>query len=179
MTVFLKVFQNWKSDSSISTSLSGTSLFKIIGYFMYLHFECHPLPWFLLWKPPLLYPLLLLLWGCSPTHPPTHSHLAFPYTGESSLHQGLLLLSMTDNANLCYMCSWRHASLHVYSLVGGLVPGSSEGSGWLILLFFLWGCKPLQLLSGTTQMSSLYASSVWPKKSTSKLIGSGYNQKLT
>ena len=27
---------------------------------------------------------------------------------------------------------------HVYSLVGGLVPGSSGGTGWLILLFFLW-----------------------------------------
>jgi hypothetical protein len=34
----------------------------------------------------------------------------------------------------------------VYSLAGGLVPGSSRGSGWLILLFFLWGGKPLQLL---------------------------------
>jgi hypothetical protein len=53
---------------------------------------------------------------------------------------------MTDKAILCYICSWSHGSLHVYSLVGGLVPGSSWGSGWLILLFFLWGCKPLKLL---------------------------------
>ena len=30
--------------------------------------------------------------------------------------------------------------------VGGLVPGSSGVSGWLILLLFLWGCKQLQLL---------------------------------
>ena len=37
-----------------------------------------------------------------------------------------------------------HGSLNVYSLVGGLVPGIPGGSGWLILLFFLWGCKPLQ-----------------------------------
>jgi hypothetical protein len=28
------------------------------------------------------------------------------------------------------------------SLVGGLVHGNSVGSGWLILLFFLWCCKP-------------------------------------
>ena len=34
----------------------------------------------------------------------------------------------------------------MYFLVGGLVPGISGGSAWLILLFFLWGCKPLQLL---------------------------------
>jgi hypothetical protein len=35
---------------------------------------------------------------------------------------------------------------HVYSLVAGLVPGSCGGTGWFILLFLLWGCKPLQLL---------------------------------
>ena len=40
-------------------------------------------------------------------------------------------------------------SLHMYSLDGVLVLGSSgcgEQSGWLILLFFLWNYKPLQLL---------------------------------
>jgi hypothetical protein len=32
-----------------------------------------------------------------------------------------------DKAILCYICGWRH----VYFLVGGLVPGSSEGLvGW-------------------------------------------------
>jgi hypothetical protein len=35
---------------------------------------------------------------------------------------------------------------NVYSLVGGLVSGSSGGTGWFILFFFLWGCKPLQIL---------------------------------
>ena len=29
------------------------------------------------------------------------------------------------------------------TLVGGLIPGKFGGSGWLILLFFLWQCKPL------------------------------------
>jgi len=48
---------------------------------------------------------------------------------------------MPNKAILCYICSWSHGSVHVYSLGGGLVPGSS---GWLVL--FLWGCKPLQLL---------------------------------
>ena len=30
-----------------------------------------------------------------------------------------------------------------YSLVGGLVPGSSGGTSWFILLFLLWACKLL------------------------------------
>jgi hypothetical protein len=50
---------------------------------------------------------------------------------------------MPDKAILCYIYGWSPGSLHVYSLVGGLNPGSS---GWLMLLFFLWGSKPLRLL---------------------------------
>jgi hypothetical protein len=53
---------------------------------------------------------------------------------------------MSHKAILCYICCWSLESLHVYSLVGGLVPGSSGDTGWFILLFLLWGCKPLQLL---------------------------------
>jgi hypothetical protein len=53
---------------------------------------------------------------------------------------------MLDKAIVCYTCSWSNRSLHVYSLVGGLVCWSFWETGWLILLFFLWGCKPLQLL---------------------------------
>jgi hypothetical protein len=34
----------------------------------------------------------------------------------------------------------------VFSLVGGLVPRSSGGTGEFILMFLLWSCKPLQLL---------------------------------
>jgi hypothetical protein len=29
----------------------------------------------------------------------------------------------------------------VFSFIGGLVPGSSGGTGYFILLFLLWGCK--------------------------------------
>jgi hypothetical protein len=32
---------------------------------------------------------------------------------------------MPVKAIFCYICSWSHGFLHVYSLVGGLVPGSS------------------------------------------------------
>ena len=34
----------------------------------------------------------------------------------------------------------------MYSVVDGLVPGSSGHTDWFILMFLLWGCKPLQLL---------------------------------
>jgi hypothetical protein len=41
---------------------------------------------------------------------------------------------MPDKAILCYTWSWNHASLHVYFLVDGLVPGSpARGGGvWLV-----------------------------------------------
>jgi hypothetical protein len=50
--------------------------FLFIGYFLYLHFKCYPLSQS---HPPqkLLTPSLLplLLWGCSPTHPPNPTSL--------------------------------------------------------------------------------------------------------
>jgi hypothetical protein len=69
-------------------------------------------------------------------HLPTYScltTLAFPYTGTSSLHRtkGLPLPLMPDKTIFCYICRWSHGSLHVFSLVGGLIPGSSGGLvGW-------------------------------------------------
>jgi hypothetical protein len=85
-----------------------------------------------------------------PSPPPPYFYKSAPcphtplhFGIEPSQDQGPLLPLMSDKAILCYICSWSHLSLHVYSLVGGLVPGNSGGSGWLILLFFLWGCKAL------------------------------------
>ena len=72
-------------------------------------------------------------------HPPTHSCLptqAFPYTGasiEPSWDQGPRLPLIPNKAILCYICGWSHGSLHVYSLVSGLVPGSSGGSEKIIV----------------------------------------------
>jgi hypothetical protein len=93
---------------------------------------------------------------CSLTHP-----LQLPYPDiplhwdiEPSQNQGPLLSVMSYMDILCYMCSWKHGSLHVYPLVGDLVPGNSGITGWFILLFLLWGCKSLQLL-----VSFLYSSS--------------------
>jgi hypothetical protein len=115
-----------------------------IAYFLYLHFKCYPLSQFpiqnsLSHSPPHASKRVLLL----PTHqlPPHCPGIPLHWRIEHSQDQGLLLLLMLDNV-LWYIGSWSHGSLHVYSLVGGLVPGSSEGSDWLIL-FFLWGFKYL------------------------------------
>jgi hypothetical protein len=66
-------------------------------------------------------------------YPPTHScltALVFTYTGALNLHRTKGLPShWCHKAILCYICNWSHGSLHVYSLVGGLVPGSSGGGG--------------------------------------------------
>ena len=82
--------------------------------------------------------------------PPIHSHFttrAFPYTGKSSLHRTKDLSSFDSRqCHLLLHMQLEPWAIHVYSLVGGLVHGSSGGSGWLIFLFFLWGYKHLQLL---------------------------------
>jgi hypothetical protein len=54
---------------------------------------------------------------------------------------------MSQKTIFCYMCGWSFESLHVYFLLSDLVPVSSGVSSWFILLFFLWGSKPFQLLS--------------------------------
>ena len=122
-----------------------------IGYFIYLHFKWFPLSWFPPWKPPILSPHppasmrtfpqppipTSLPWN-SPNHPfpPPCPGIPLYWSIEPSQDQGPLLSLMSDKAILCYLCGWSQGSLHVYSLVGGLVPRSSGGSGWLILLFF-------------------------------------------
>ena len=91
------------------------------------------------------YPMPLLLLGYYPTYLlPPHPLIPLHWGINPSQDQGLLP-SMSNKAIFCYICGWSHRSLHVYSLVGGLIPGSSVETGWL-MLFFLWGSKLLQLL---------------------------------
>jgi hypothetical protein len=121
------------------------------NWILYLHFKCYPLSPFPLQKSPIpsLLPLLLRMLPHLPTH------LGFPlhWGIESSQDQGPLLPLMSHKAILYYIWGWSHRSLYMYSFVGGLVPGSSGGYGWLTLLFSLWGCKPLQLLSPSSNSS--------------------------
>jgi hypothetical protein len=108
-----------------------------IGYFIYLHFKCIPFPNFLPRN---------LLFHCPSScfyeglPPPAH-RLSSPcprfllnWGIEPSQDQGSLLPLMSEKAILSYICGWRHVSLHVYSLVGGLDPGSS---GWSIVLYLV------------------------------------------
>jgi hypothetical protein len=71
-----------------------------------------------------------------PSHPLPSSHPGIPLQGGIKHHhvQGTLLTLMSNKAILCHICGQSHGSLHVYSLVGGPVPGSSRGFGWLPLL---------------------------------------------
>jgi hypothetical protein len=107
----------------------------IIGYFMYLHFK---FPSFL-YGNPLSHPSSPCFYEGAPTPtqplPPHCPDIPLHWSIQSSQDQGPVLLLLQDNAIVCYKCSWNHWSLHVYSLVGCLVPGNSGGSGWLMLFF--------------------------------------------
>jgi hypothetical protein len=118
-------------------------IFSLFTFQMLLSF-----PGFQPWKPAIPSPCLPSQ-GCSLTHPLQPPRPVIPlHCGiKPSQVQGPLLPLMPYKAILCCKCSWSHGFLHVYYLVGVLVPGSSGGTDWLILFFLLWGCKPLQLLS--------------------------------
>jgi hypothetical protein len=85
----------------------------------------------------------LPLWRCFKSiHPPTHSclpTLVLPYPGVSNIFR--------PKGHSSHWCPTRPFSAiyvaraigrSMCTLVGGPFPGSSGGSGWLIL-FFLWG----------------------------------------
>jgi hypothetical protein len=97
-------------------------------------------------KPPILYPLPLPLWVCSPTHPPTHSclpALASPYTGSSNTLR-------TKGRSFHWYPTRPSSATHVAGAMQEL--GGGGPSGWLILLLPTWGCKPPQLLQSLLQL---------------------------
>jgi hypothetical protein len=126
-------------------------LFSFIGYFIYLHFKCYPISQLSLWKSPIYLPSPCF-YESAPS--PTHScfpALLFSYTGASNLHRskcfsyhwcpkGLPLLHMQLEPGIppCVLFGWWFSPREL--------TGVGWGSGWLIMLFFLWGCKLLQLL---------------------------------
>ena len=63
------------------------------------------------------------------THPLLSHHSSIPLCWDIKppQDQGPAIPMMPNKAILCYICIWSYGSLCVYSLVGGLVPGSS---GW-------------------------------------------------
>jgi hypothetical protein len=111
-----------------------------------------------------------------PTHPCLPA-LPSPYTGTSNpLRPKDLLPQMSNKAILCHLCGQSHGSLHVYSLLGGLVSGSSGEAGWLTLLLCPWGCNPPQLLQSFPNSSigdPMLSSMVVCKHPSPYLSGSG------
>ena len=83
-------------------------------------------------SPSPLFPSPFLYEGAPP---PTHpfllhcSSIPLCWGTKPPQDQGPPLPLMSDKAILCYIYVWSHGSLHVYSLVGGLVSGSSGWSG--------------------------------------------------
>ena len=99
-------------------------------------FKCIPFPRF-------PSPLPLLLWGCSPTHPPTPTSL--PWYSPTLRHQAFTGPRASPPTYVQKGHPLLHMQLELWvppCVVGGLIPGRSGGvSVWLILLFFLWGYK--------------------------------------
>ena len=104
--------------------------------------------------PPQPFPSHLLPRPCPyegappPTHPlpPHHSSIPLRWGIKPLQDQGPLLPLMPHKASSATYAAGATGSLHVYSLVGGLVPGSSRWSSYL-MLFFLWVATPFSSFS--------------------------------
>ena len=117
-------------SSNMSLSQHPDHVF-FIGYFIYLHIKCYLLSLLLLHKSAIPSHLSLLLWSCSPNHMSTPSSflcILLCWVIEPSQDHEPPLPLIADKVILGYICSWSHESLHMSSLFGGLVPGSSGDS---------------------------------------------------
>jgi len=95
---------------------------------MYLHFKCYP-PFPLPYSPLSPIDSIRMLHSCplTPTSTPWH----YP-TLEKQAFTGPRAFPPIDAWIMPSFATYvaTHRSLHVYSLVGGLIPGSSGGGGW-------------------------------------------------
>ena len=116
-------------------------IFFFIRYFLYLYFKWYPISWFRFWNPPILSPH-----ACSPNHTLLFLSLRIPYNGTQSFHRTKGLsshwwLARPSSATYglepwippCVLFVWWFSSYDLW------------GTHCFILLFLLWGCKPLQL----------------------------------
>jgi hypothetical protein len=82
-----------------------------------------------------------------PTLPPHLPSIHLQGGIEPSQVQVPPLPLMPNKAILCYICGWSHGYLHVYSLVGGLVPGNSGGVLLVDIIVIPMGFQTLSALS--------------------------------
>ena len=128
-----------------SNNLNQVSLYFFIKYLLYLNFKCFTLSSSS--PPETSYPIPPCIFEGAPllTHPllascpniPLHWGIDHPQA------KGPLLPLISNKAIFCHICGWSHRSLHVYSLVGGPIPGSSEEFGRLTLLLPHGSANPL------------------------------------
>jgi hypothetical protein len=128
--------------------LSINKILFFIVYFHYLHFKCFSISCSPLRNPPI--PFLLPCFyedDPPPTYPLPSSCHSIPLHWRSKYPpaKGLHLSLMSTKTILCHIYGQSLGSLYVYSLVGGCVHQLWD-TGWFILLFLQWGCKPLQPL---------------------------------
>jgi len=127
------VSQNWGTNMSNVGFLFflSFSFTLFIGYFVVVVYISNvvPLPGLCSASPLTHYPSPWLYEDAplSPINPLSHlTALASPCAGYPQDQRPPLSL-MWDKAFLCYICGWSHCSVHMYSLIGGLVPESSGG----------------------------------------------------
>jgi hypothetical protein len=98
---------------------------KLVIFFIYIS-NVIPFPGF-----PSENPLSHPFSPCSPIHqhPLPCPGISLHWGIEPSENKGPFLLLMSYKVILWYICGRSHGSLHMYSLVGVLVPGSTVGTG--------------------------------------------------
>ena len=112
---------------------------------IHLHFKCYPICLFLPSQTPRI-PSTLLLWECSPTHSYTPASLSL-IPQHWNIYQTFI-----EPRTFAPIDAWQghpllYTQLEPCVLLGWwLSPWELWGSACLILLFFLWDGKPLQLL---------------------------------
>ena len=97
-------------------------------------------------SPPTLFPASMRMLPPM-IHPFPPHHPSILYAGASHLHRTKGLPShrcRIRQSSATYTAGAMGFSMCI--LVLGLNVGISEGSGWLIWLFFQWGCRPLHFL---------------------------------
>ena len=117
-----------------------------VSFFILCMLSCLHFKYFFLLGTPYPSHIPLPLWGCYVIHPSTPG-IPLLQGNEHPQAQGPLLPLMSNKAIFCHICTQSHGSLHVYSLVGGPVPGSSWESGQLTLLLLHGAANPLSSFS--------------------------------
>ena len=118
--------------SSLAAPVSLLFVFSFVGYFLYFIWNVIPFPGFPFRKLPIPCSLSLLLWGCSPTHPPTPASWPWhspPLRHEAFRDQGPFLPLMSNKAILCYISRWSHGSWLVVYFLGAMCGGGAL-VGW-------------------------------------------------